>query len=213
MPPRPPRWRTLVPADILNLAPGRQRYTQFLNADGGILDDLMVHRPADPALDGRLMLVVNAARKEADFAHLAKHLPPDVRLERQDDRALIALQGPDSAAVMTRLGADVADWPFMAAGPATVAGIAAHVSRSGYTGEDGYEISVPAVDAVVLWRALVADPRWRRLASAPAIRCGWKAGSASTATTSTKPRRRWRPTSCGRSRSGGARWAGSPAPT
>lgn len=148
----------LVPADILNLSPGRQRYTQFLNGQGGILDDLMVHRSADPADDGRLFLVVNAACKDADFAHLAAHLPANVALRPVPDRALLALQGPAAAAVMVRLGAAVADWPFMSAGPATVAGIPAHVSRSGYTGEDGYEISVAADRAVDLWRALLGDP-------------------------------------------------------
>lgn len=148
----------LVPADILNLSPGRQRYTQFLNGQGGILDDLMVHRSADPADDGRLFLVVNAACKDADFAHLAAHLPVNVAVRPVPDRALLALQGPAAAAVMARLGAGVADWPFMSAGPATVAGLPAHVSRSGYTGEDGYEISVAADRVVDLWRALIGDP-------------------------------------------------------
>lgn len=148
----------LVPADILNLAPGRQRYSQFTNETGGILDDLMVSRPADPALDGTLVLVVNAACKEADFAHLAANLPPAVKLVRADDRALLALQGPKAADVLVRLGADVAAWPFMSAGPAAVAGIEAHLSRSGYTGEDGFEISVPAGRVAELWDALVADP-------------------------------------------------------
>jgi len=148
----------LVPADILTLAPGRQRYTQFLDADAGILDDLMVHRPADPAGDGVLMLVVNAARKGDDYAHLAAHLPAGVSLERFEDRALLALQGPKAVDVMVRLGAAVADWPFMSAGPTRLAGLDVHVSRSGYTGEDGFEISVADADAVALWRALVADP-------------------------------------------------------
>ena len=89
---------TLVPGDIVGLAPGRQRYTQLLNDDGGILDDLMVTRSADPAEDGVLFLVVNAATKEADFAHLLARLPAGVRLLRADHRALLALQGPAACA-------------------------------------------------------------------------------------------------------------------
>ncbi len=85
---------TLVPADIVNLAPGRQRYTQFTDETGGILDDLMVTRPADPEEDGVLFLVVNAATKDADYAHLAAKLPAGVRLMRAEHRALIAVQGP-----------------------------------------------------------------------------------------------------------------------
>ncbi len=96
----------LVPADIRDLAPGRQRYTQLLNEAGGILDDLMVTRSADPTEDGVLMLVVNAARKDADFAHLAAALPAGVRLLRADHRALIALQGPQAAPVLARHCAD-----------------------------------------------------------------------------------------------------------
>lgn len=148
----------LVPADILNLKPGRQRYSQFLAEDGGILDDLMIARPADPAEDGRLLLIVNAGTKEADYAHIAAHLPPEVRLARQDDRALLALQGPRAAAVLARQAPDVDAMTFMMAGPIVLGGIAAHVSRSGYTGEDGFEISVAARDATALWLRLIDDP-------------------------------------------------------
>ncbi|WP_237154528.1 glycine cleavage system aminomethyltransferase GcvT [Oryzibacter oryziterrae] len=147
----------LIPADILNLAPGKQRYSQLLNDAGGILDDLMVSRPADPALDGRLFLVVNAACKDADYAHIAARLPAGVTLDILTDRALLALQGPKAADVMVRLGADVAAWDFMNAGPARLAGLDVHVSRSGYTGEDGYEISVANADVAALWAALLAD--------------------------------------------------------
>lgn len=148
----------LVPADVLNLGLGRQRYSQFLAEDGGILDDLMISRPTD-APDGWLFLVVNAACKAADWAHVAAHLPAGVALRTIEDRALLALQGPEAEAVLVALGAPVAAMKFMDCAPMTLLGSEVHVSRSGYTGEDGFEISVPAVDAVRLWEALLADPR------------------------------------------------------
>lgn len=149
---------TLVPADMIGLKHGQQRYTQLLADDGGILDDLMVTRPLDPARDGELVLVVNAGTKEADYAHMAARLPTAVRLERADDLALVALQGPQAEAVLARLAPEAAAMTFMTARPLDLAGIPAHVSRSGYTGEDGYEISVPAARAAELWRRLTADP-------------------------------------------------------
>jgi aminomethyltransferase len=152
---------TLVPADILNLKPGQQRYSQFLDPAGGILDDLMIARSADPGEDGRLMLIVNASTKQADAAHLEAHLPAGVRLERADDRALLALQGPAAGAVLARLAPPSEALGFMTARAMAVAGIDAHVSRSGYTGEDGFEISVGADQAVRLWQALLADPEVR----------------------------------------------------
>jgi aminomethyltransferase len=148
----------LVPADILGLKPGQQRYTQLLNEEGGILDDLMVARSADPNAEGELLLVVNASTKEADYAHLAAHLPAGVELRRFEDRALIALQGPKAEAVLANHAPDVATLAFMTGAPTMLAGIPAYVSRSGYTGEDGFEISCPAPRAVELWRALLADP-------------------------------------------------------
>ena len=147
---------TLVPADMLNLEPGRQRYTQLLTDDGGIIDDLMVVRPGDPAHDGRLFLVVNAGTKEGDYAHMAARLPADVRLERLDDRALVALQGPQAVAVLSALAPEVAEMTFMTARYVDLGGIGAHVTRSGYTGEDGYEISVAGDDALALWDKLTA---------------------------------------------------------
>jgi aminomethyltransferase len=149
----------LVPADIIGLAPGRQRYTQLLNQEGGILDDLMVTRSADPAEDGVLMLVVNASGKEADYAHVGSHLPANVRLLRADHRALIALQGPRAAEVLTRHARDAAAMDFMSARSTSFDGIDCHVSRSGYTGEDGYEISVKATRVVAIVERLLDDPR------------------------------------------------------
>ncbi|MBV1695216.1 MAG: glycine cleavage system aminomethyltransferase GcvT [Hyphomicrobiales bacterium] len=147
----------LVPADILGLKPGQQRYSQLLADDGGILDDLMVTRPASDGEAGHIYVVVNASCKDADHAHMMARLPSTVRLVRGDDRALIALQGPVAADVIGASGA--ARLGFMQAGWFDIAGVRAHVSRSGYTGEDGFEISVSADAAVRLWSALAADPR------------------------------------------------------
>jgi aminomethyltransferase len=147
----------LCPADIAGLAPGRQRYTQFLNEQGGIIDDLMVTRPV--GADGRLSLVVNASRKEVDFALLRAKLPAGVRLTVLKDLALIALQGPQAAKVLTRFfpSGDIETMPFMGARRVRLLGADAHVSRSGYTGEDGYEISLPAASAEEFARQLLAQ--------------------------------------------------------
>ena len=148
----------LVPADILNLAPGFQRYTQLLTPQGGIIDDLMVTRSADPAEDGVLMLVVNAARKDIDFAHIERHLPVNVRLLRAGHRALLALQGPQAEAVLSRHVPEVAAMAFMTARTAQIGSIACHISRSGYTGEDGFEISAKADRVEALADRLLAEP-------------------------------------------------------
>lgn len=132
----------LAPADFVNLEPGRQRYSQLLNDEGGILDDFMAARSPDPHEDGVIALVVNAACKEQDYAHIAVRLPKSVRLMRADGRALLALQGPKAAEVLARHCPDTADMPFMTAKTTRFDGIPVNVSRSGYTGEDGYEISV-----------------------------------------------------------------------
>lgn len=148
----------LVPADILNLKPGQQRYSQFLNDEGGILDDLMITRSADPAEDGVVMLIVNAACKVQDFAHVAARLPGNVKLIEAPHRALVALQGPKAEEVLARHAPAAAAMTFMTAASMAIAGIPAHVSRSGYTGEDGYEISVRQERVGELWDLLLADP-------------------------------------------------------
>jgi aminomethyltransferase len=140
----------LVPQDILALAPGRQRYAQLTNEAGGILDDLMV------ANFGKvLLLVVNAACKAADEAHLRAHLSETCIIEPLPHRALLALQGPKAEAVLVKSCADVAAMRFMDVGPHRIDGIDCLVSRSGYTGEDGFEISVPADKAEALAAALL----------------------------------------------------------
>jgi aminomethyltransferase len=142
----------LVPMDILALPPGRQRYAQFTNEAGGILDDLMVANFGD-----HLFLVVNAACKDEDEAHLRAHLSDSCLIETLPDRALIALQGPKAADVLAKFCPEAPAMKFMDAGPHAVNGIACFVSRSGYTGEDGYEISIPADQAEALTTALLND--------------------------------------------------------
>ena len=142
----------LVPGDIAGLAPGAMRYTQFTSEDGGILDDLIATRTGDG-----LVLVVNAACKDADIAHLKRRLDAGVSLEVLSGRALIALQGPRAAAVLDRIAPGVAGLPFMSAGSFAIESADALVSRSGYTGEDGFEISLPDEAAPALWRRLAAD--------------------------------------------------------
>ncbi len=148
----------LIPADIVNLKPGQQRYSQLLNENGGILDDLMVTRPTTDEEKGYIYLVVNASMKEADYTHIQARLPDGITLVPGEDRALLALQGPSAEGVLARLGSDAVSLSFMMSGWFEIAGLRCHVSRSGYTGEDGFEISVKADDAVALWRAFLADP-------------------------------------------------------
>jgi aminomethyltransferase len=142
----------LVPQDILSVAAGRQRYAQFTNEAGGILDDLMVAN-----FGSHLFLVVNAACKAPDEAHLRANLSDTCVIEPLGNRALIALQGPKAESVLARLCADVQAMRFMDAGPRRVGGIDCFVSRSGYTGEDGFEISVPAEQAEALVTALLGS--------------------------------------------------------
>jgi aminomethyltransferase len=148
----------LIPADVVNLKPNQQRYSQLLADDGGILDDLMVTRVGAPGHEGWLYLVVNASMKDADYAHIQARLPAGVTLNRRDDLALMALQGPSAAAVMAEKAPQAAGLAFMASADVEIDGIRCHVSRSGYTGEDGFEISCDATDAAALWRAFLAHP-------------------------------------------------------
>jgi aminomethyltransferase len=137
----------LVPGDIVGLKPGQIRYTLLTTPEGGIIDDLMVSRPAERGRENTLYLIVNAACKDRDFEHIAARLAPAVTLIRHDDAALIALQGPKAAAVLARLIPGVDTMGFMTTREASLGGVDVRVFRSGYTGEDGYEISVPANDA------------------------------------------------------------------
>jgi aminomethyltransferase len=145
----------LVPADLASLKPHQIRYSQFLNPEGGILDDLMITRSANA---GWLYLVCNASRKEVDFAHIEKYLPANVKLERSADMSLVALQGPKAETALAKLAPAVRDIPFMHYAAVSIDGIQAHVSRSGYTGEDGFEISIFDKDASRLWQLLLANP-------------------------------------------------------
>ena len=143
---------SLVPADIVGLGAGRQRYALFTNAEGGILDDLMVSNAGD-----HLFVVVNAACKAQDIAHMRKNIDGLCDVVELADRALLALQGPAAGAVMARLAPATADMVFMTAKAMDIHGADCFVTRSGYTGEDGFEISVPADRADELARRLLAE--------------------------------------------------------
>jgi aminomethyltransferase len=143
----------LTPADIQALKPGRQRYGLLMTEAGGILDDFMVANLGD-----RLFLVVNASRKAVDLPAIEAVLPAGVTLRPLPDRALVALQGPKAVALLATLAPGVASLPFMGIGAFEVAGVPALISRSGYTGEDGVEISVPAEAAERFAKALLALP-------------------------------------------------------
>lgn len=143
---------TLVPIDIIDLKLNCQRYALFTNEQGGILDDLMVSNGGD-----HLFVVVNAACKQQDIAHMRQHIGTRCTVEELSDRALLALQGPAAGAVMARLAPDTAKMVFMDTAKVQLVGVECFISRSGYTGEDGFEISVPNDQAEELARLLLAQ--------------------------------------------------------
>ncbi|MFN3990595.1 MAG: glycine cleavage system aminomethyltransferase GcvT [Erythrobacter sp.] len=143
----------ILPIDLATLKVGRQRYSLLLNEDGGVLDDLMVSR-----LENALYLVVNGATKWDDIAHLREHLPDEITLQHMDEHALLALQGPKAAAVLARHVPGVAALTFMKFGAFTLAGHPVQIARAGYTGEDGFEISLPASAAEEIATLLCAEP-------------------------------------------------------
>ncbi len=143
-------FEALVPMDVLGLGEDRQRYGLFTNEGGGIEDDLMFANRGD-----HLFVVVNAACKAADIARMKAALEPDVTVEVITDRALIALQGPAAEAALARLSGAVAEMTFMDVATVELCGAECWVSRSGYTGEDGYEISIPETQAEAVTKALL----------------------------------------------------------
>ena len=147
----------LICGDIAGLKPGQMRYTLLLNAEGGAIDDLMVGRQADRA--GSLYVVVNAGTKEGDFALIAAAAGDKATLRRADSGGLLALQGPEAVDVMASLVPQATQLGFMQVQQVEWNGVPLIISRSGYTGEDGFEILVPAKMAVALWDELLADPR------------------------------------------------------
>ncbi len=149
------QFERFVPGDYQALKAGKQKYSLLLNEAGGIIDDLMAGKPDH---DG-LFVVVNAGNKDEDFAFWAAHLSGDARLTVLDDRALIAIQGPEAAEVMVAHEPVLAEFGFMDTARLMLFGVDAYISRSGYTGEDGYEISVPAKDAERIWTLLLQDAR------------------------------------------------------
>lgn len=144
---------TLVPVDILGLKEGRQRYGFFTDEAGSILDDLMITNRGD-----HLFVVVNAACKDADLAHMQAHLSQSCEIELLTDRALIALQGPRAEAVLSELWAGVSGMKFMDAREVPLLDVPCIVSRSGYSGEDGFEISIPSGKVEAIARALLEHP-------------------------------------------------------
>jgi aminomethyltransferase len=151
----------LVCGDIAGLRRGQQRYTLLLNQDGGVIDDLMVMRPIAPAAQGRLIMVVNAGTKAGDFALIGEALAGVATLRPATERALIALQGPEAAAVLADIIPEVAGAGFMTLVHPVWNGVHCNITRSGYTGEDGFEIMMNVSDVAALWDRLLQDERVR----------------------------------------------------
>ena len=147
-------FETLMPVDVIDLAPGKQRYGLLLNDDGGILDDLMFFNEGH----GSIFVIVNGACKVADLAHIQQKIGARCDVQPMPDHALLALQGPQAAATLARLSPGIERFVFMTGGAVQIGGIAAFATRSGYTGEDGFEISVAGKDADALARLLLAQP-------------------------------------------------------
>ena len=148
---------SLVPMDVIDLAPGKQRYAFFTNASGGLLDDLMITRRG-PEHGGDLFVVVNAGCKDADIRLLTSHIGHRCTVQPLPDRALLALQGPKAATALSQLNEAVLSLTFMTGASVALSGADCFVTRSGYTGEDGFEISVPADQAATLAKALLDLP-------------------------------------------------------
>jgi aminomethyltransferase len=142
----------LTPGGIVDLKQGAQKYTVLTNAEGGVIDDIIVTR-----IEAGLSLIVNAGCKDKDFAYLLSQLPPDCQFEELNDLALFALQGPSAAAAIAKFSAEAGGLKFMQACAADIAGSMCHISRSGYTGEDGFEISLPQAEAQRIARLLLAE--------------------------------------------------------
>ena len=151
----------IVCGDIAGLKPGQLRYTLLLNDQGGMVDDLMIGRPLQPERAGMLYIVVNAGTKDGDFDRFQAAAGDAAQLIRADDRALIALQGPEAAAALAELLPEAAALGFMGFRRMDYQGHGLVISRSGYTGEDGFEILVPAEIAEAFWDRLAQDERVR----------------------------------------------------
>ena len=145
-------FETLMPVDVIDLPAGKQRYGLLLNDEGGILDDLMFFNEGN----GSIFVIVNGACKVADIAHIQQKIGSRCEVRPLPDHALLALQGPQAAATLARLSPGIERFVFMTGGAVQIGGIPAFVTRSGYTGEDGFEIGVAAEQAEALWNALAA---------------------------------------------------------